>query len=78
MSFGSQCRRKALKGQRANGQIIVEYVLLLVVAVSIALLITSTLVSRNPDNPGFLISRWDKIIRFIGLDQADEPNAPKR
>lgn len=67
----------------SGGQIIVEYVLLIVVGVSIAILITSTMVSRNPENPGFLIKKWVDIIRFIGDDTADDlkptdPNAPTR
>ncbi len=59
---------------RASGQIVVEYVLLLIVAVGISMVLISTLVSRNPDSPGFLILRWDQIIRFIGSDNADDPN----
>jgi hypothetical protein len=55
-----------------RGQIVVEYVLLLVIGVSIAMLITSTMVSRNPDNPGFLIKKWLDIIQTIGADMADD------
>jgi hypothetical protein len=55
-----------------GGQIIVEYVLLLVIGVSIAILITSTMVSRNSDSPGFLVKKWVDIIQFIGADHADD------
>lgn len=57
-----------------GGQIVVEYVLLLVVGVSIAALITSTVVSRNPENPGFLVKKWIDMIKLIGEDTADDLN----
>ena len=60
----------SLRGQR--GQIVVEYVLLLVVGVGIAVLITSTMVSRSADRPGFLIKKWVDIIQTIGSDTADD------
>ena len=55
-----------------KGQILVEYILLLIVAVAVASLMISAMVSRNPEDPGFLISKWDKILRFIGADAADD------
>ncbi|MGE4131722.1 MAG: hypothetical protein AB7F86_08785 [Bdellovibrionales bacterium] len=58
----------------ARGQIVVEYVLLLVVGVSVAALITSTMVSRNPESPGFLVRKWVEIINYIGSDTADDLN----
>lgn len=58
--------------QSDSGQIVVEYVLLLVVAVTIAIFLTSRMISRNPGNPGFVIGGWDKIIRQIGLDYSGE------
>lgn len=57
---------------RQSGQIVVEYVLLLVIGVSIAMIITSTMVSRNPDSPGFLVKKWIDIIRTIGADTSDD------
>lgn len=50
----------------------VEYVLLIVVGVTIAIIITSTMVSRNPSSPGFLIKKWYDIITMIGQDTADD------
>ncbi len=55
-----------------SGQIIVEYLLLLIIAVGIAILISNTMVSRNPDSPGFLITKWYKIINMIGRDPVEE------
>lgn len=51
-----------------RGQVVVEYVLLLVVAVTIAALITSNLASRNPDEPGIIVAKWHKILEVIGQD----------
>ena len=59
-------------GQSSSGQIIVEYILLLMIGVAIAALITATLVSRNPDSPGILIRKWQKIINTIGEDNIEE------
>lgn len=44
----------------------------MVVAISVALLITSVMVSRSADRPGFLIAKWYAIIREIGNDPADD------
>lgn len=57
---------------RQHGQIVVEYVLLLVVGVSVAALITTTMVSRNPNSPGFLVKKWMDMIKLVGEDTADD------
>ena len=55
-----------------SGQIVVEYVLLLMVGVMIATFITSLLVSRSDDNPGVLTTKWRQIIQTIAEDTVDE------
>ncbi len=55
-----------------SGQIVVEYMLLLVIGVVVAALITRTMVSRNADTPGFLIVKWHTIIKTVGEDTADD------
>lgn len=57
-----------------SGQVVVEYTLLLGIGVMIAFLITTTLVSRDPNAPGFIISKWAAIIQVIGQDSADDLN----
>lgn len=59
-------------GQRQGGQIIIEYVLLLAIAVAIALLITRTMIGRQEGNEGFVIQAWQKLIEQIGKDAADD------
>lgn len=65
-------KTKSLKSNR--GQVVVEYVLLLVIAVAVAALITRELVKRDPENPGILINKWDQILKTIGEDLPDKSN----
>lgn len=55
-----------------SGQIVVEYVLLLAVAVMIAALITKTMISPSKDNPGFVLTAWRDVVEAIGSDKADD------
>lgn len=54
-----------------KGQIIVEYVLLLVIVVAIAATIVKVVASRDEGNPGFLIEAWDQMLKSIGSDLSD-------
>ncbi|HEX7673091.1 MAG TPA: hypothetical protein VF412_02915 [Bdellovibrio sp.] len=54
-----------------RGQIVVEYVLLLVLAVALATLLAKQLVSRDVDNGGILTVKWHKIMVAIGADIPD-------
>lgn len=60
--------------QNQSGQVVVEYTLLLAVGVLMAFIITTTMVSRDPNTPGFLIVKWSQIIEAIGQDMADDLN----
>ena len=55
-----------------SGQIVLEYVLLLVIAVAVAATLTTLLVSRNPESTGMIVSKWNQIIQTIGSDTADD------
>jgi hypothetical protein len=57
--------------KKNSGQVVVEYVLLLVIAVSLAALITKELVKRDPETPGILVEKWDAILHAIGDDLPD-------
>lgn len=76
MNSFSLSKTKTPIGQRNSGQIVVEYVLLLAVAVIIAAVITNGLVSRNPDpqQMGSLTRKWQQILQTIGNDWADSAN----
>ena len=67
-----EIKKKFRNDQKNKGQIVLEYVLLLVIGVGIAALITVTMVNRNPENPGFLMAKWRAIIQVIATDTADD------
>ncbi len=54
-----------------SGQIVVEYVLLLAISVSIAIVVISQLINRDsndPGNSGAVIQKWTEIQKTIGED----------
>lgn len=56
---------------RQRGQIVVEYVLLLSIAVTIGMVLISMLVKRDADEPansGALIQKWRQIQEDIAKD----------
>jgi hypothetical protein len=54
-----------------RGQILVEYLLLMVIAVGLATLMTKQLVNRSETKPGIIINAWNKILVNIGKDIPD-------
>jgi hypothetical protein len=54
-----------------KGQIVVEYVLLMVIAVGVAALLISQLVDRDPDAPGVLVAKWHQVLQTVGNDIPD-------
>ncbi len=67
LAYNCNSRRKA-----QSGQIVVEYVLLLIIGVTIAFFISTTMVSRSESSPGFLIQKWSALISIIGADDAND------
>ena len=76
---------RALKNKLKNnkGQILVEYLLLMVIAIACATILTQKLISRG-SSPGYVIKMWNKVILTIGNDLPDcanqtdfsKPNCP--
>lgn len=56
-----------------SGQIAVEYVLILFVAITSATLVVKALISRDETTPGSFISSWNRILQVIGNDLPDCP-----
>lgn len=56
------------KRRSQKGQIAVEFILLVGVSVVIAVTIVTLMVSRDSEEPGFLIRVWDNIVKEIGSD----------
>lgn len=65
----SRTPRSKLLSER--GQVIIEYVLLMVVALGLAAIIMKSVINRDPSNPGFLMKKWQTLVEQIG---ADDPN----
>lgn len=61
-----------MKQTGQSGQIIIEYILLMVVVVAIAAIIVKGVVSRDESDPGFLIQAWSDLVKTIGEDCVDD------
>lgn len=57
-----------------KGQILVEYLLLMVIVIGCATLLTKSLVNRSDTNPGMIIKAWDGIIKSLSNDLPDCEN----
>lgn len=57
-----------MKSKSESGQIIIEYILLMVVVVGIAAIIVRGVVHRDKSDPGFLIQAWNELVQTIGQD----------
>jgi hypothetical protein len=69
---GSHKKNKTRLIQRESGQVVLEYVLLLVIVASLGAFILRSAVSRNPDEPGFLVDKWQKVLETIAQDDPEE------
>lgn len=58
--------------RQRRGQVVVEYVLLMIITASIAALLVKGLASRNPDNPGVLLSKWCQLLEAIAQDEPED------
>jgi uncharacterized protein (UPF0333 family) len=54
-----------------KGQVLVEYLLLMVIAVGISAFLTKKLIQRDPAQPGLITGAWNKILINIGKDVPD-------
>lgn len=59
------------KLRKDSGQIVLEYILLLVISVGVATYMTKRLVGRDPEDPGSITSTWNLINTTIGADIID-------
>jgi hypothetical protein len=60
-----------------SGQVAVEYILLLIVGVTVWLMLISQLVSRNPQTPGPIIRVWVQLLNFVASDQIENVQPPQ-
>jgi hypothetical protein len=61
---------KNLRNRR--GQVVIEYVLLMVMMAGIGAFLVRNLVSRNIDEPGILVTKWNQILNFIAQDNPED------
>lgn len=54
-----------------RGQVLVEYLLLMVIAIGCVTIMTKALVNRSTENPGMIIRAWDGILKSISNDLPD-------
>ncbi len=54
-----------------KGQVLVEYMLLLLISVSFATFLVSKLISRNADDQGIIIKSWSRMLETLGNDLPD-------
>ncbi len=56
----------------SRGQVIVEYLLIMVLMVAIAATVTKNLVGRGDDgNQGVIVKAWSRMVKAIGNDLPD-------
>ena len=60
----------SLLGQN-KGQLIVEFLLLVVIVTIAAVALSSALVSRADGDYGAIITKWNQLIEMIGQDMGD-------
>lgn len=58
--------------QRQSGQVVLEYVLLLVIVAGLGAFVLRTAVSRDPADPGFLVDKWQNVLEVIAQDDPEE------
>jgi hypothetical protein len=60
-----------LKKLNQRGQVLVEYMLLLLISVSFATLLVSKLISRKEGDEGIIIKSWTRMLTTLGNDLPD-------
>lgn len=55
-----------------SGQVVIEYILLMVVMAGIGAFIVRSIVSRNADEPGLIVAKWNQILQVIANDNPED------
>ena len=58
--------------KKQQGQIVVEYVLLMTVAVAVAILLVKQIAGRESGNEGIIVQKWKNILKVIADDIPDQ------
>lgn len=54
-----------------RGQLLLEYVLLIFVVATAAVMLSSALVSRDDADPGIIVYQWNRLLEMVGQDIGD-------
>ena len=65
-----QSELKSMDAKSSRGQVVVEYALLLLISIAMFFSISESLVSREKGSEGFIIKKWQNILKIIGEDCA--------
>ncbi|MFN9067146.1 MAG: hypothetical protein ACK5V3_07950 [Bdellovibrionales bacterium] len=65
LNFANSKRRQA-------GQVVIEYVLLIVVMAGIGAFLVRSFASRDIDEPGLLVAKWNQILQFVAQDNPED------
>lgn len=57
---------------RQTGQVVIEYVLLMVILASIGAVIMRSFASRNADEPGLIVAKWNKLLQTVAQDNPED------
>lgn len=57
-----------------RGQVLIEYLLLMLITIACATLLTKSLIDRSDASPGMIIKAWDGILKNISNDLPDCEN----
>ena len=60
------------KQKRQAGQVVIEYILLMVVMAGIGAYLVRNFASRNIDEPGLIVIKWNQILQFIAQDNPED------
>jgi hypothetical protein len=69
-SLKASCAKSLRFGQ--SGQVVIEYVLLMVLMAGIGAFIVRNFVSRNVEEPGILVAKWNQILEVIATDNPED------
>jgi len=66
--------RTFARNSKQSGQVLVEYILLMVIAIGLSTLMTKKLISRKTGEVGIITDAWNRILVQIGRDVPDCEN----
>ena len=64
-------RSLGLIGRQA-GQVVIEYVLLMVILASLGAVIMRSFVSRDSSDPGILVAKWNNLLKTVAQDNPED------